>query len=237
MKKENFEYLKKLALATGYLSQVIENNEHFKDYLQEVSLKIVSLSQRLFNDQNKQGVLAEIKINLSTLLDSIDLALVQGSVSMMNAEYFTQSIRKFIVHLDTQIEQNSTDILIRSLSDSLPAESLQLKLRSKDKFFKSRYEKTLIGLDTDVEIATENAAVELSESSQIVDTKKVQSGLDIRKDKIVEVLKSGAASLKDIRSHFPDVTDKTIQRDLVELIRSKKIIRLGEKRWAKYYLK
>lgn len=60
-------------------------------------------------------------------------------------------------------------------------------------------------------------------------------GNDDRKTKILEKLKSRESStITDIKTDFPDVSFKTIQRDLQTLIDEQKIERLGERRWSIY---
>jgi hypothetical protein len=58
-----------------------------------------------------------------------------------------------------------------------------------------------------------------------------------RRQRVLQCLSYGGASIKDIWSQMKDVSEKTVQRDLLGLMREKKVIMLGKKRWAKYYLK
>ena len=56
-----------------------------------------------------------------------------------------------------------------------------------------------------------------------------------RKSKILISLKNKEQkTIADIKNGFPDVSFKTIQRDLQSLIDSKKIERIGERRWSMY---
>jgi predicted transcriptional regulator len=83
-----------------------------------------------------------------------------------------------------------------------------------------------------------------SESSHSVATKKPETKTSTtpltevsleRKKSIVNMVRGkGRVSIHDIAGYFPDVTHKTIQRDLSELITEGKISRIGDKRWALY---
>jgi len=71
-----------------------------------------------------------------------------------------------------------------------------------------------------------------------VDYKKVKLE---RSEKIVSIIKDlsakagkGEASIKDISSSFMDCSEKTIQRELNELIDKKQIKKTGDKRWSRY---
>ena len=58
-----------------------------------------------------------------------------------------------------------------------------------------------------------------------------------RPEKIIDIIKDkGEATIKDIVSVIADCSEKTIQRDLVSLIKDNKIVREGERRWSKYRL-
>ena len=66
-----------------------------------------------------------------------------------------------------------------------------------------------------------------------------QSGEDKkeRRDAIMRTIRSkGQVTIKDISEHITGVSEKTIQRDLQELIQHGVLIREGEKRWAVYKL-
>jgi hypothetical protein len=64
-----------------------------------------------------------------------------------------------------------------------------------------------------------------------------QKHIEERRTKIMNILKQGGGSIRDLSRNFPGMNEKTIQRDLNELMREKRVIMLGKKRWAKYYLK
>jgi hypothetical protein len=62
--------------------------------------------------------------------------------------------------------------------------------------------------------------------------------IEDRKSKLLEILKvGGGVAIGEVAKQFPGLNVKTLQRDLLDLMREKKVIMLGKKRWAKYYLK
>lgn len=63
---------------------------------------------------------------------------------------------------------------------------------------------------------------------------EAQSG---RRDAILSILRArGTVSIKDISDSITDVSEKTIQRELMSLIDDGIIVREGERRWSKYIL-
>ncbi len=58
-----------------------------------------------------------------------------------------------------------------------------------------------------------------------------------RLDTILAFFKPGKElMIKDITSHFKDVSEKTVQRELLLLVSQKKLNKIGKKRWSKYSL-
>ena len=58
-----------------------------------------------------------------------------------------------------------------------------------------------------------------------------------RKQKILNSLKENdKKTIKEISSIFEDISEKSIQRDLADLVKSGRLLANGEKRWRVYYL-
>jgi len=58
-----------------------------------------------------------------------------------------------------------------------------------------------------------------------------------RKEKIIEFLKDqGSKTISEITPLFEQISEKSIQRDLIDLVRLGKVVTEGEKRWRKYKL-
>lgn len=56
-----------------------------------------------------------------------------------------------------------------------------------------------------------------------------------RRERITEVIKDkGNATIKDIALEITDCSEKTIQRELISMIKDNLIVREGERRWSKY---
>ena len=58
-----------------------------------------------------------------------------------------------------------------------------------------------------------------------------------RKDRIIQVLRDNPdATIKDIAGVITDCSEKTIQRELIAMIKDNIVVREGERRWSKYKL-
>ena len=60
---------------------------------------------------------------------------------------------------------------------------------------------------------------------------------DLRKNTILDFIKGqNDVSIKDIVPNIIGCSEKTIQRELIQLINDGKIRKIGERRWSKYSL-
>jgi predicted HTH transcriptional regulator len=58
-----------------------------------------------------------------------------------------------------------------------------------------------------------------------------------RKEKIYQIIQEkGELTIKDIAQVAPEYSEKTIQRDLVDMVGNGKLKKKGERRWTVYYI-
>ncbi|MTI87056.1 MAG: hypothetical protein FH748_03710 [Balneolaceae bacterium] len=73
----------------------------------------------------------------------------------------------------------------------------------------------------------------MSETSQISVSSDI---LNLRQKKILDFAKKGSFQTSDIKDHFPDVSVRTLRKDLTELVERDFLITTGKTRKRKYYL-
>ncbi len=79
--------------------------------------------------------------------------------------------------------------------------------------------------------------VGLDQAVSVTDSPETHPGAHDRKDKIKDILREkGQIGIKDISDVIKDVSEKSIQRDLNDLIESGTVVRIGERRWSTYRL-
>ena len=66
--------------------------------------------------------------------------------------------------------------------------------------------------------------------------KPIPSTHSSRKEKILEFLNQGPKTISEIAPLFQEISEKSIQRDLIDLTKLGKVATEGEKRWRKYKL-
>lgn len=74
-------------------------------------------------------------------------------------------------------------------------------------------------------------------SVQHIGQKILSDKTEDRKQKILNLLKNNdKKTIKEISSIFEDISEKSIQRDLADLVESGRLLANGERRWRVYYL-
>jgi hypothetical protein len=61
-----------------------------------------------------------------------------------------------------------------------------------------------------------------------------KTNVDRRNLIITEIKKQGEVSVKDIAKIMTDVSEKTLQRELISMVDEKIIVKKGERRWSRY---
>lgn len=249
------EYLKNITIAVNYIANIIDNHNHIKDILQKEGLKVFVLGGELVDHNFNENKKNELKKTLNFIIDIMDIGYSEGVISEMNFMVFKEGIGKFILTLDT-ITTKETPVS-KLLQNLINVQMEVDRKNAKENFIKSNIHnldhnfvenKTVINSQESESIKLVNEG-----KNKIVPETKIASILeenysytnqngkdfpDQRKKIIVNLLKDkGGQNIKDIKGHIRHVTDKTILRDITELMVEKKVFRVGEKRWAKYYIK
>jgi hypothetical protein len=219
--------LKNVSLACSYLSSLVKDNEVFKRKLQEESLLFLEL-YNLSKGHDRSISIDSLSLQLDSLLDVVGVGLMDGSVTEQNATTFRQGVTKVKQHLAEKLRGGQVNI-----SQFFPKETSSL-----NKEIHNQTTTTVAGTKS-LEVVSSRAMAKqnLIEHSEAEVVPSNDTDLRSRRFKILSQLSLGACGLKELRVLFSDVNDKTLQRDLLDLIRDKKVVRMGEKRWAKYYLK
>jgi DNA-binding transcriptional ArsR family regulator len=98
--------------------------------------------------------------------------------------------------------------------------------------------RTTLPTSQQVEYVEAGVSALSDESSERYDGSESASsreGMAQRKDRILSIMRDkGQVSIKDISDIIRDVSEKSIQRDLNDLIDSGSVVRIGERRWSTY---
>lgn len=209
-------FIKNLSLACSYIADNIGSNQALKQEFQNTSTRIMLILKN-YSPSIKDMLDREVNYTLNL----IDLGVVDGSVTAADADIF----RRGVLKVKAQLRERTVSKI--SLSHLFEQDIIDNQEKEVQKIEKINEEK-------EEEIKPIEAAKE--EIENIILSNQEVTSRD-RKKMILAVISRQASGLKELRELIPNTNDKTLQRDLNDLIRDRKILRLGSKRWAKYYIK
>ncbi len=253
-----FSYKKteKLATALYMVSDCLEDVDPIKQKLRTHGVDLMSFMHKVALSRG-EDILAEFsrsKFVIDEILSLVNIASIMGHISDMNAEILRKEfgvligeIDRFVGTLNISKSSNSsspftqqTELDPNSFSIALPVYEEPKKLVSS--FWAKREESKGHQKDTIPNVLYKKDLVEkvLKTSTETKDNvlliKKEEREiklLEAIKD-ISQKFKKTDVSIKDISFLFKDFSEKTIQRDLNNLVISGKLKKEGNKRWSRY---
>jgi hypothetical protein len=163
--------------------------------------------------------LINLKASLRLIVSLVRMLAVAGSISSQNAGIVIEAL-------------DDLDAFVTSSQRSVLSESVT--------FLKEDFElsRSPIGGDRWVR---ENAIKDIKDTHNVKDIGKMSiktmSDMSTRRQSILEILRTGGElGIRDIASNIPQYSEKTVQRELAELVSHGVIKKIGLKRWSRYVL-
>jgi len=190
----------------------MDEKEELRIKIKKLSLDIVSMSVGLkdsnFSDAKK--IISNIEKCSLELMSMIDIASIAGAISKMNGSILKEEFESFIIEL-------ANFSINHEINKNVSIESV----------FKQ------FSPITDSIEKTKNIS-----HGDVLKIKNINNGnkrKDFRKSSIFEFIKGhNNASIKDITPNIVGCSEKTVQRELIQLIKEGKVQKMGERRWSRY---
>ena len=217
--------IQKLTAALYRVTDLLSDKEPLKWTLRDKALNLYDDLVSVKNVKDKDSLLDNSLKNFAQIIKSLELVSAGVCVSNLNFEI----LKREYLFLKNFVEGKKTDIAYDS--------KMLLDLASSGKISSKS------GVDE------RNGAPQriLSEKSQInqayseknssyTETVSQEINPQSRKGKVLDFLKNGPAkSVNEIAVIFNgETSEKSIQRDLLDLVKMGKISAIGDKRWRKY---
>ncbi len=216
----------RLVAAVFAVCGVMDESDQLKTKIKDLSLALISNAVNLkdieFADADK--LVGEIEKKSILLMSMLDIASIAGSISEMNGGILKEEFTVFLVELQKFSGQfkNQKEGSIKSI------------LSSNDIVYSNNERQ----LDSQPRISGSIINIAKASQSLVNGVKNGTNGhkrKDTRRATILEFIKGhGNASIKDIAPNIVGCSEKTIQRELLELIREGRIKKEGERRWRRY---
>lgn len=255
----------RLATAIYLVTNFLSDSEPMKARLRVLSLDFVRDASLLKNGSYgvEANVLEALRSNILDTLSLLELAFVAGLVSEMN---FTILKREYTSLHDTievkkASRESRTDTVLgdtffgssfhaeENISTTVSHPRSDLKNPSPRSDLYASTHRISIGHNEKQmsDRKLENNVLEKPNSipktvGQLSDTVTHTRALtnvqkESRRARILKLVKDNReVTIKDIANHFPDLSEKTIQRELVTLVETNVLKKFGERRWSRYAL-
>lgn len=221
-----YKQAQRIAAAVFAVSSVIDNNEELKTKLKSVSIEVVSMSINLKDKDSFdiKRLLNEIQKKSLLLMSLLDIASLSGLISKMNGEILSEEFKGFILGL--QNFENNFDFETRNSVQNI------LKKQNSDE----------VAVDQGNRLNPNNQNYNQNNFDAVKIKNQLKAGNETsrkvsRKTAILDFIKdNNNSSIKDIVPNIVGCSEKTVQRELIELINEGKIRKVGERRWSRYSL-
>jgi len=241
---------KNIVTAIYMVTEYIKVNEPIRHELRTTSISIlkdVNTIRHISNTDHKT-LLNDVHEKFSLVNDLVHISRDIGFISRMNATILDTEITLLQKYIQNYLHKTNTEgglVSAIHFPDQLFADHLpnQIPLNRPNSFSPNNISNTF----------TKNKQPVFSRqtTSAVTDIKGHQNrGVYVsnhekhedRKTKIMDMVRGyknsvtgeGSVMIKDITHAFPNVSEKTIQRELADLVATGVLKKIGEKRWSKY---
>ena len=227
--------IKKITTALYVVTEHLDDLENIKRHVRQYATDLLKVSHVPYNanQEELEFRMSFILSYIDALMSFIEVAYAGQCISEANAHLLLRELRSLSIHMHhryqdvtnqgTHKNEPYNDIDIRGIFDDInkaQATPTQPKSDTRQK-------------EKNKEIV-ERGKGESKKSSPSAPL----SSREERKEHIIAVItQKHTASIKDIAMHIAGCSEKTLQRDLKELIADGRILKEGSRRWSTYRIK
>lgn len=230
-----FKKTEKITAALYLVSGLLKDEEPIKWELRDKGIDLLSSSFSISNSLpgDKNSVIQSLFNAALETLSLLNVAKISNLISDMNHRLLIQEIDKVITLLSSRLTKNVENagyVLSESFFQTPDLFSSGFKSsNSRDYNNSQNFNKgqvnTVQGFNPN-----KNGSFEGQQGEY--------SSRDKRQDMIISLLNSQShLTIKDFSKVIKDCSEKTIQRELIDLVNKGVIVKEGERRWSKYSLK
>lgn len=238
---ELYKKIERICGAVFLVTSFTGDTNIIKKTIQETALlSFKSCSNLVLGTNINSQRLKEVYVNLTILYAHLDSAFWSGVLSQMNTSIIQKEIQNIIAlvsKLDSKYkdQSNPKNSFLTLVEKTIPS-------ATGENAFSQNIPKTEDYIKDNIKDNTKETTKDIKDN--IKDKNKghtIKSPLSInhkdRTDKIKFILRDfKQRTIKDISSLFPDVSEKTIQREINRLIDEGIVKRIGDRRWSSYTL-
>jgi hypothetical protein len=207
------ERVSKLVSALYLVTSLVPEGDPLRAELRKVGVALVSDMTKV-----SSGVRTAARESVSVILSLLELSRSAGVVSVMNADLlhgkFSELLSALSTHGRGSVGQSALSLLSDSFSSPVK-DTIEARAQAS---------------------ARKGHALPLRRPA-VHASRGVTSGDDSRRAKIVTFIKDKErVSIKEVSRILPGLSEKTVQRELLDLVRTGVLNKEGERRWSVYTL-
>jgi hypothetical protein len=234
-------WAQKIATAIYLISGLLSEREPLRESFRKNALELLS-DMRTFSESAvvNEHQLARVRSVLEHTLSLLDVGARAGHISSMNSTFLKTEAESFMRDLTASLEDKEALTPIeRSLKDSEAVAENPLFLQEARISYKGHdkgHHKGHVVIHTKTTPSPVFGEFKQMKGP-IKDIFPATPTSADRKEKIYQIIKSkGSLTIKDIAGVAPEYSEKTIQRDLVDMVESGRLKKKGERRWTVYFV-
>lgn len=233
--------------AIHMVSKFIPRDNSLRSDMRKHSLRVIKKLYKCITCEayDQQFFLEEALVSIEYIVTTLSIARATGLLSEMNASILEKALHGFGTQIYQQwqialrYEQDFSDTIAPTIDKDTLLEFLQetvdFEATSNENFQRNLQEamKNKTTFKT-----TQNDIESKRQDKRQVEPKTKESGAGERRKKIQEIIKiKGEVTIKDIAIRITNCSEKTLQRDLVKMIKDNVVEKEGDKRWSIYRIK
>ncbi len=212
----------RLTAALHLLTNHIPSDEPLRASVRQNALSLVEQMLNIKNEMRaaESSRLARIRSQIRHLISLVRMLTVSGYVSIQNSNLIVEALDDLGSLLSSSQRSPLSEGVLLSRDDLVDTGPIAYTPQPR-RFIKDIKDRV-----------AESMSVTTPASSANTDP---MSRMNSRKENIMQILRGGGElGIRDIAAHVPEYSEKTVQRELAELVSQGKVKKVGLKRWSRY---
>lgn len=228
LKDKNFLFSKsqKIATAIYLVSNFLPQNDPLRISLRNSAVDLLSLiGQVVFSGHSDlQKVISKSRATAGQIISMLEIAFYTGYISEMNLR---------VIKGELEVFTDNDKAFSSAIKDNLVLPEL-----GSEYFGPTFIKDNQKGRGKGQKISAKRPENKVKLPPSLNESSPVFARKQSRKDKIVEILQKnkGSVTVKDISQVISDCSEKTLQRELIFLVKTGVLKKEGQRRWSTYSL-